>query len=194
MQKEKKYCKRNHLLSNENLIIGKDGYKRCKKCHTLRTKIYQGNHKEEIKLRSMKWAKKHPKRRQEILKKHRSTDEYRAKHRTQMRKYYEKYIPILQKEVLTHYGNGKLACVCCGESEFVFLTIDHINGRKQSERKNPKMRGWMLKQYLRTRNYPSGYQTLCWNCNSGRALNKGICPHKINLPLQTSQISAVSNR
>jgi hypothetical protein len=27
-------------------------------------------------------------------------------------------------------------------------------------------------------NFPRGYRILCYNCNCGRALNNGICPHK----------------
>lgn len=26
-------------------------------------------------------------------------------------------------------------------------------------------------------NYPEGYQVLCYNCNCGKSINNGICPH-----------------
>ena len=37
---------------------------------------------------------------------------------------------VIKKIVYTHYGN---ICSCCGESDYMFLTIDHINndGHKQ---------------------------------------------------------------
>lgn len=103
-----------------------------------------------------------------------------SKHTLAMRKYMPNYVKQLRFEVLTHYGNGVLACVCCGISELQFLNIDHINGRTDYEKKNGKERGWQLMRSLRKKGYPKGYQTLCWNCNSGKHLNKGICPHKDN--------------
>jgi hypothetical protein len=84
----------------------------------------------------------------------------------------------LKTEVLTHYGNGKLACVCCGTTGLVFLTLDHIHGREANDRGPNKKDGRALCAYVKRNNYPEGFQTLCWNCNSGRQINKGICPHK----------------
>jgi len=26
--------------------------------------------------------------------------------------------------------------------------------------------------------YPDGFQVACWNCNAGRDLNGGVCPHQ----------------
>jgi hypothetical protein len=142
-------CKRGHFYTVENTYKLKDGMRRCKKCA------------------------------RENDKKHRSTEKFRLKHNQYMRQYYPGWVRQLQEDTLTHYGNGIMACVCCGEKRFLFLTIDHINGRTKEEMKNYKYRGWQLKSFLRTNNYPKGYQTLCWNCNSGRQLNKGLCPHKI---------------
>ena len=168
------HCKRGHPLIKANLSIRPDGKRRCKKCELQ----YRLTHKKRLYETSHRWAKEHPEKTKEYLHRYRTTDKFREKHKIYMKKYYPGYILKLQKEILTHYGNGKLACVCCGESKTLFLTIDHINGRAKSEIKNPKYRGWQLKQFLRSHNYPKGYQTLCFNCNSGRALNKGICPHK----------------
>lgn len=65
-------------------------------------------------------------------------------------------------EVLTHYGNGKLACVHCGFNDIRALSIDHIaGGGKQHERER---RSTQLAQWLRKRGFPLGYQTLCMNC------------------------------
>ena len=169
-------CKKGHDLVSTNIYITPStGRRKCKICLNTYNQINNERRKEI----SILWQKSHPKRVAEINKKHRDTDEFRKKHRVRMRVYWKKYLPRLQKDVLTHYGHGKLACVCCGEPNILFLTIDHVNGRKtEHEKKHWKHRGWMLKQYLRKNGYPEGYQTLCWNCNSGRALNKGICPHK----------------
>jgi len=76
--------------------------------------------------------------------------------------------------VINHYG-GK--CVCCGETNLVFLTIDHINNNGSTHRKEigSNLARWIIKNQ-----YPIGFQVLCWNCNLGKHLNNGICPHTFN--------------
>lgn len=76
-------------------------------------------------------------------------------------------------EVINHYG-GK--CNCCGESEIYFLTIDHIEGGGNIHRK--KIGTKSMTYWLKMKKFPQGYQVLCFNCNCGRSINKGICPHK----------------
>lgn len=71
--------------------------------------------------------------------------------------------------VINGYG-GK--CVCCGESNYLFLTIDHINF-------HDGLYDDKLYIYLIKNNYPEdNYRLLCYNCNCGRerAPNR-ICPH-----------------
>ncbi|MCW3996288.1 MAG: hypothetical protein NWE98_09125 [Candidatus Bathyarchaeota archaeon] len=84
----------------------------------------------------------------------------------------------IKKEVITAYG-GK--CVCCGETSLGFLTIDHINNDGSIHRRKMGRRDWggkILYQWLRKQNYPTGFQVMCFNCNLGRSINKGVCPHK----------------
>ena len=83
----------------------------------------------------------------------------------------------VKKEVIDHYG-GK--CVCCGETELLFLTIDHINNNGAEQRLKNGLKGgssdksyrWIIKN-----DFPDDLQLLCWNCNCGRARNNGVCPH-----------------
>jgi hypothetical protein len=83
--------------------------------------------------------------------------------------------------VLTHYSGNPPKCQCCGETEYDFLTIDHINGRghelkrtKQEPRTGNNLYRWIIGH-----NFPNDLNVLCYNCNCGRAKNKeGICPHK----------------
>lgn len=77
-------------------------------------------------------------------------------------------------EVLSAYG-GK--CTCCGEAETRFLTVDHVNNDGASRRRNSKEIGTSFYLRLRREGYPLTYQVLCYNCNCGRALNGGVCPH-----------------
>jgi len=81
-----------------------------------------------------------------------------------------------KQEVIKHYTKGKNCCECCGFSDQRFLTIDHIVPR--SKTKEPRMGGSSLYKYILNRNFPSGYQILCYNCNMGKRDNLD-CPHKL---------------
>lgn len=86
----------------------------------------------------------------------------------------------LRFQVLNHYSNGKLECACCGEKITKFLTIDHINNNGNRERAELNLKaGCRFYAWLRRNNYPEGYQVLCMNCNFGKRMNNGICPHKL---------------
>lgn len=83
----------------------------------------------------------------------------------------------LQHEVVMAYGGYR--CACCGESEPLFLTIDHVNNDGAEHRKIVgSLGGTRLYKWLRDRKFPIGFQVLCMNCNQGRYRNGGICPHK----------------
>ncbi len=87
----------------------------------------------------------------------------------------------IRQETLGYYSNGKLECVCCGENEMKFLTIDHIHGggKKQTDslnRKGVTFYLWLIKQ-----GFPEGYQTLCMNCNYAKG-HWGSCPHQKSHP------------
>ena len=71
-------------------------------------------------------------------------------------------------------------CVCCGETELEFLTIDHVNNDgAQHRRENPKLRGGgALHRWLRDNGYPKEFQVLCCNCNWSKRLGGGICVHQ----------------
>ena len=81
----------------------------------------------------------------------------------------------IKKKVMDHYG-GK--CACCGEDNIVFLSIDHINGGGDKHRREIGSGGSRLYRWIITNNYPDDLQVLCFNCNQGRAVNGGICPHQ----------------
>ena len=86
--------------------------------------------------------------------------------------YAKNYIDMKTK-VLNAYGG--LFCMCCGEDDFYSLTLDHINNNGKQERMIFG-NGIQIYKMLISKNFPSGYQVLCYNCN--------ICKHKNggNLP------------
>ena len=81
-------------------------------------------------------------------------------------------------KVFEAYGGYK--CNCCGETERMFLSIDHVNNDGAEERKSGKYSGSGTAFYtwLRKNNFPSGYQVLCMNCQIGKHKNGGVCPHQ----------------
>jgi len=75
-------------------------------------------------------------------------------------------------KVLLMYG-GK--CVCCGEAELNFLSLDHINNDGAAHRKLVRAGSQMNKYVLK--NHPKDIQILCFNCNMAKGFF-GICPHQ----------------
>jgi len=75
--------------------------------------------------------------------------------------------------VYSHYGK---MCICCGETEILFLTIDHINNDGSSDR---RINGSHIYRRIIRDGFPKTFQVLCRNCNWGKHMNGGICPHKI---------------
>jgi len=82
----------------------------------------------------------------------------------------------LRLEVLNHYSNNNPKCTCCGEKELKFLSLDHIKGGGDEDRKK---RGWGNAFYnsIKKSGYPEGLQVLCHNCNLAKEFY-GSCPHQ----------------
>lgn len=87
--------------------------------------------------------------------------------------YQRQYAKKVKEEMFKLLGS---ICVCCGETNRKFLTLDHIKGGGHKQRRAigvyqsyfiARKLGWSKEVY----------QILCWNCNCGRAYNKSICPH-----------------
>ncbi len=83
-----------------------------------------------------------------------------------------------KKLVFDHYG---YICVCCGENNTLFLSIDHIDNDASADKwsNGKRITGWLLYAKIIRDGYPDGYQTLCMNCNWGKRMNEGVCPHKV---------------
>lgn len=92
--------------------------------------------------------------------------QYNRLHKVVRTEHYWKYRAQLKSEVLTHYGNGKLACVKCGySSNLEALSIDHMNGNGAEHRRGEHtMGGRPFYVWLKNNGFPGGYQTLCMNC------------------------------
>jgi len=79
-------------------------------------------------------------------------------------------------DVVRHYGNR---CSCCGESNIDLLTIDHTDGGGCKHlRIIGYNRGTEFYRWIINNNYPDYLQLMCWNCNCGKSVNGGVCPHE----------------
>jgi hypothetical protein len=132
----------------------------------------------------LRWNRRNPDKCKVYAKRHRSTAKYRE-HRSLYRKQPEiraKELSYLQKQrlkdrdaVIEHYGKK---CICCGESNKGFLTIDHIDGKvPEMAVVGRKLGHSALYHYLVKHNFPEGYQLMCANCNMAIGW-WGVCPHK----------------
>jgi len=138
-----------------------------------RKKNYNKN-KNEINRKRREYLKNNPdarKRKAEAWQKWRKSNLENAKRISRESK--KKYEDRLKKIVFAHYGKK---CACCGEDNIKFLSIDHINGGGTKHRK--KIKGEKIYVWLYKEGLPKGFQTLCFNCNWGKHINGGICPHK----------------
>ena len=114
-------------------------------------KKYRQEHKAESLRATREWAEAHPKEVRAFAR------EYYYEYREEIKQKRKE----LKEFVLTHYGNDKLACVHCGESRLACLSIDHIKGRGKEHR---RMVGSHMYLWLKSNDFPEGYQTLCMNC------------------------------
>lgn len=135
-------------------------------------KKYYDKNKDEINRKRREYGKRPEvkKKKAEQFKKWRENNLERAKEITNKAK--KKYEERCKKLVFEHYGKE---CACCREGEQMFLTIDHINGGGTKHRKEirSKISVWLFRN-----NFPEGFQTLCFNCNWGKHVNGGVCPHQ----------------
>lgn len=80
-----------------------------------------------------------------------------------------------KQDVVAGYGG---ACVCCGETEIRFLTIDHIDKDGKKERAEKFKNSHVLYRWLIKNGFPKDrYRLMCMNCNW--AIRYGnACPHQ----------------
>jgi len=141
-------------------------------------RLYKKNHKDEIR----RWRKEYYIRnrlkeniqsaiyRSNNIDKIKNNKKLQRKNNEVLMKIYDKrgseklhIIRLKAKiDVLTHYGNGELACVKCGFDDIRALSIDHINGGGKKHRREIRENNMYV--WLCDHNYPEGFQTLCMNC------------------------------
>lgn len=107
---------------------------------------------------------------------------YREKNRAKINKRSNEFNKIkivkIKTELYQIYGN-KCACEKCPETNPSFLTLDHINNDGGKEKKvvghGTGFYYYVMRQIKA--GHKNRYRLMCYNCNCGRARNKGVCPH-----------------
>ncbi len=141
------------------------------------------------------WLKNYREKNKEKL--YKQMKDYNVKNKDKLKKYYKDFYPEFYKNnkkrlikermerttkyrdiVYAAYGN---VCNCCGETNSLFLTVDHVNndGHKDKNKNGDRYSGLSLYLRIIKADFPADFQILCYNCNMGKARNKGVCPHKI---------------
>jgi len=111
--------------------------------------------------------------------------EWRKKNRERFKANQKRAYDNARMKVLTHYSSGTPHCKCCGETEILFLHLDHKNGDGADHRRKLMAEngyypgGNGLPYWLMKNNFPEGFQVLCANCNLAKRQNK-TCPHQYN--------------
>jgi hypothetical protein len=127
------------------------------------------------------WHRQHYQKHAELK---REANRLRAQHyratkpegsRNAARKYKRRKQAENKAAIYAHYGDK---CICCGEDNPLFLTVDHVNSDGHEERKKGLYTsGSQFYAHIVKQGFPDIYQLLCFNCNLGRARNNGVCPH-----------------
>lgn len=154
---------------------------------------WRAKNPEAARAATRRYAEKNPEAAKDRYNKRRQDPIFVESERARSRAFSPRYRPVktakakkwredLRRETFAAYGN---VCSCCGESNWKFLTLDHVFGDGAEQRRklsgtNGRPRGGVWEYaHIRKLGYPKDrYQLLCWNCNCGRARNGGICPHK----------------
>lgn len=107
-------------------------------------------------------------RREELLQYYR---DYRVNNLEHIQKTKKEYMDNIKLEGIAAYG-GK--CSCCGETIPEFLTIEHLEGRPDGEKRLTGKKMWLK---AKSEGYPDKYTVLCFNCNCAKGAF-GVCPHQ----------------
>jgi len=125
--------------------------------------------------------KKHPGDAAARQKRYRDVDPMRERANVYRWREKNRHVPIRymqQAREAAILAYGGFECACCGETQKMFLALDHIKNDGANDRRNNAGSNGLYYR-LKKDNYPAGlFQVLCHNCNWGKYVNGGICPHK----------------
>jgi hypothetical protein len=135
-------------------------------------RLYRQKHKEYFSSYLKEYRKTHKAKLNEYNKQYK-TVEYVKEYYKRKPELYGKTARKLREKFLQMYGNK---CECCGETEPIFLAIDHVKGQRGISKKESGANAYRkaVKDFL-----PDTYRILCHNCNMATRWGK-VCPHESN--------------
>ena len=129
---------------------------------------WRKKNKEKVKGYTDKWREKNREsylaKKIEWFKNHKESEYNRLKEKKRMWK----------SIVINHYCNNNPRCMCCGETTYEFLTIEHLNGGGCKHRK--EIGASNICRWIINNGFPKEFSILCYNCNCSKAYC-GECPH-----------------
>jgi hypothetical protein len=151
---------------------GRAYYQEHKETQRAKSQAYYQEHKEEHKESRRAYAKTYgAKHRTELSIREAA---YRTLHKERITKRDAAHHRLIKMDALNAYGGPK--CVCCGETLFEGLAIDHIAGDGAEHRRKTKTTSGMY-HWLKKNGYPPGFQVLCATCNVAKGTGDH-CPHQ----------------
>lgn len=145
----------------------------CKPCTNERNRRYRAENPEKVKDQHRDWYLRNTDHMIDKVRKWREMN--REKVRESARLSMARQRKTARAAILEAYGGQ---CVCCGESEPSFLALDHVNNDGYERRKVTGNSSHVVYRDAMRRGFPPDYQLLCHNCNMGKSLNGGTCPHQ----------------
>lgn len=151
----------------------------------LKDPVFAKQKKEALKAAKRRWLERNPdwhkdylERNKEKLFKYRQ--EYRKKNLEKITAYEAGRVSRIRKQTLDAYGR---VCVCCGETNEAFLTLDHFTEDKGNRivwkgRTYASKRGHSEYMRLKKLGWPPIVRVMCMNCNFAIRYNKP-CPHEL---------------
>lgn len=144
---------------------------RCKPCANAIGRSYYRRTKAKCRERQKRWSAANRDKMRACAKR------WRQRHPTMAAALARRYYSKIREQMFAVYGS---VCLCCGETERRFLTLEHENHDGAAHRRSV---GTQIYKDLRRRGWPkAGYSILCMNCNFAERYGHP-CPHKARLRL-----------
>tara|TARA_Y100001934_G_scaffold54878_1_gene67625 strand:+ start:1990 stop:2613 length:624 start_codon:yes stop_codon:yes gene_type:complete len=177
-KKSREYYEKNKDEINRKIRERRKKDSEFKRKDNERSKNYRNAHIEELNKKNKEYYEEH---KEEILPKNRERyNKNKTRYNSTKKVYHKKRKKTRREQVYLHYGNGKIECSCCGESNIEFMNLHHKNNDGNEYKKKfgrVNLIDWALRF-----NLPPIFELLCSNCNIGKEKSPDkICPHKWNI-------------
>lgn len=154
-------CKRtlSYKCFNKNKSKSDGYHDSCKTCKKESDKKYNEKYKDKLKVTKHLYYEKN---KQSFIDR---ANKNIVKNRERVRGYGRTSRFKIKSTVFSHYCDENIKCKICNENDIDILSIDHIGGKGNDHRKEIGISGGhRFYFWLKSNNYPDGYQILCMNC------------------------------